>query len=215
MSSFISEEELDTFDGWLRYQGVEKSTLSAEQLEMWRGLFDEGKQASLAAPKARMKLGQVPEREYRYAVAIRNERGLWLTLWVRRSPRGEVFVLIPRGDRKWNPHASYHLKGRLHHKSYDMVHLPIPMRQPLNGEFRGAEHMGIFAGHGTRGGMECNPAEWSGMVEVPDGVLGPVHGGVSVDLVEPNCEPMDQGREIVLRQEFKDSVPWIVVSVMR
>jgi hypothetical protein len=27
--------------------------------------------------------------------------------WVARSPKGEFFVLVPRAERKWTPHASY------------------------------------------------------------------------------------------------------------
>jgi hypothetical protein len=51
-------------------------------------------------------------------VAVREDSDLWLTLWVRRSPKGEFFVMVPRGDRGWNPHTSYHLDGTLHMKSF-------------------------------------------------------------------------------------------------
>src|ERR1700730_18272914 len=39
--AFISEDELKTFEGWLQYQGVDASSLTPEQLKMWRGLLDE------------------------------------------------------------------------------------------------------------------------------------------------------------------------------
>jgi hypothetical protein len=52
-----------------------------------------------------MKLAQpIPNGEHRYAVAFREGSDLWLTLWVKRSPKGEFFVLMPRGNRAWDVH---------------------------------------------------------------------------------------------------------------
>lgn len=68
-----------------------------------------------------MKLKPLRKDEHRYAVAIREGSNLWLTLWVTRSPKGEFFVLVPRAQRKWTPHASYHQSGTHHMKSYDRV----------------------------------------------------------------------------------------------
>jgi hypothetical protein len=68
---------------------------------MWRRYFEEGQQAA-TAKEGLMKLRTVTG-EYRYAVAIRDAPDLWLTLWVRRSPKGELFVVIPRADPSWNP----------------------------------------------------------------------------------------------------------------
>ncbi len=66
---------------------------------MWRENFDKGREYSLANPKVGlMKLPQVPG-EHRYAVAVREGSDLWLTLWVRRSRKGEFFVMLPRADR--------------------------------------------------------------------------------------------------------------------
>ena len=71
---------------------------------------------SLPTPKVGlMKLQSLPG-EHRYAVAIREGSELWLTLWVRRSPKGEFFVMVPRADRGWDPHNSYHLDGTFHGK---------------------------------------------------------------------------------------------------
>jgi hypothetical protein len=54
---------------------------------------------------------------------------------------------------------------------------------------------------------------FSGVVEVPPGVLGPKHGGVTVDLVEPGAVPVDFPWErIVRRQSFNDAVPWVVIT---
>ena len=79
-----------------------------------------------------MKIKPVPD-EYKYAVAVREDTCLWLVLWVRRSPKGEFFVLRTMGDRDWNPHTSYHLDGTLHMKSHDRKVLTPQKRQPLTG----------------------------------------------------------------------------------
>lgn len=51
------------------------------------------------------------------------------------------------------------------------------------------------------------------MVEVPSGILGPKHGSIVVDLVEPGNEPISWPFKEVVRQTFKDDVPWIVIRI--
>jgi hypothetical protein len=51
MQEFISEDDLNTFEGWLRYQAIDAATTPPDELAMWRGLFDEGKKRSLASPQ--------------------------------------------------------------------------------------------------------------------------------------------------------------------
>ena len=210
---FISEDDLDTFEGWMKYQTVDIHTLEPEELETWRSLFDQIKQDVADTPKVgRMKLQ--PRCDYRYAVAVEYESNLWLTLWVRRSSKGEFFVMLPRGDRKFDPHTSYHLNGNLHMKSHGHKFLVVK-RQPLTGEFRGIVGLGTFYGHGPKGvGAVCDPSKFSGVVNVPADVLGPVHGGVSVDLVEPGYEPPESPwKNIAVRQVFQDFVPHLVITV--
>ena len=48
MQEFISEDDLKTFEGWLRYQGIDAATSAPEELEKWRGLFDDARKPSLA-----------------------------------------------------------------------------------------------------------------------------------------------------------------------
>jgi hypothetical protein len=212
---FISEDDLSTFEGWLRYQGFEAATTTPDELADWRSLFDEVRKNSLATPKVGlMKLRPLVQGEYRYAVAVREETDLWLTLWVRRSPKGEFFVMIPRSDQAWDPHASYHLNGTLHQKSFDHK-FASQKRQPLTGAFRGTEHLGAYAGHGPKGvGAICDPTAFSGVVEVAPGVLGPRDGKVVVDLVEPGCEPLTWPFTHAPRQEvFRDILPWVVIRI--
>src|SRR5258708_13438470 len=93
-----------------------------------------------------MKLQATVSGEYLYAVAIRDGSNLWLTLWVRRSRKGDVFVLVPRAERKWTPHASYHVDGTLHVKSYNRVSVSTK-RQALTGTFKGPQNVCCFECH--------------------------------------------------------------------
>ena len=215
MQDFISEEDLQTFVGWLRYQAVDASTTAPGELAMWRRLFEEARQRSAATPKVGlMKLQPVPG-EHRYAVAVREGADLWLRMWVRRSRKGECFIMRPLGDRDWNPHTSYHLDGTLHMKSHGRRVLPPQKRQPLTGVFRGSEHLGVDYGHAPNSvGAICDPTAFSGIVEVAPGVLGPRHGGVTVDLVEPDQKPTEfPWARIITRQVIRDITPWVVITV--
>jgi hypothetical protein len=46
-----TEFDLNTFEGWLKYQGFDPATQSAEMLADWKDMFDEVKQRSAATPK--------------------------------------------------------------------------------------------------------------------------------------------------------------------
>jgi hypothetical protein len=72
----------------------------------------------------------------------------------------------------------------------------------------------MFAGHSPKNiGAICDPAMFSGVIEVPPGILGPRDGFVAVDLVEPGCDPLELFNPVIQTQVFKDSVPWIVIRV--
>jgi hypothetical protein len=136
-------------------------------------------------PVGLLKLKPLRPGERRYAVAIR-DAGLWLTLWVARSPANDVYVMVPRANKKWAPHASYHASGRFHSKSFNAQLGPHQTRQALNSAFCGRENVGAFGGHGVSIDAICDPSDFSDVIEVPPGVLG---GAVSVDLVAPGIEP--------------------------
>jgi hypothetical protein len=215
MPEFINEDDLRRFEGWLKYQAVDAATISPQDLAMWRDVFDKGVERSLASPKVGlMKLQPVPG-EHLYAVAVREGSDLWLTLWVRYSRKGEFFVMMPRAELDWDVHASYHRDGRLHMKSNGRKVLPPQKHQPLTGAFRATQNLGRFSGHGPkRVGAVCDPTVFSGVVEVGPGVLGPRDGVVIVDLVEPGCEePIPFRTQIVQREVFHDTSPWIVIRI--
>jgi hypothetical protein len=211
---FISEDDLKTFDGWLRYQGIDAATTTPNELAMWRDMFDKARARSMATPKVGlMKLRRIPG-EHWYAVAVREGSDLWLTLWVRRSRKGEFFVMVPRADRGWDPHTSYHLDGTVHLKSFGHKFDPRGQkRQPLTGAFKGTENIIAYGGHGPKGvGAICDPTAFSGVVEVEPGVLGPRDGDIVVDLVEPGSEPIPW-RNVVRQEVFRDFIPWLVIRI--
>jgi hypothetical protein len=215
VQDFISEDDLKTFEGWLRYQGFDAATAAPEELERWRHYFDEVSKRCAATPNVGLMMFQSVPGEFRYAVAVREGSVLWLTLWVRRSRKGEFFVMVPRADRDWDVHTSYHLDGTLQMKSHGRTVLPPAKCQPLTGQFRGTEHLGGFFGHDPKSvGVICDPAVFSGVVEVAPGVLGPRDGGVTIDLVEPGCEPKPfPWTQIVRREVFRDILPWVVITI--
>ena len=216
MDEFISEDELQTFEGWLRYQAIDATAITQEELATWRRIFEEARQRCAANSKiGLMKLQPVPG-EYRYAVVIRDLADLRLTLWVKRSRKGELFIMVPRGDREWDVHTSYHLDGTLHMKSHGSTVFTTDRRQPLSGAFRGSEHLGAYFGYGPKSvGAICDPTAFSGIVEVSPDVWGPMDGWVAVDLVEPGTEPTMKipYSRIITRTEFTDLSPWVVITV--
>ena len=213
---FITEDDLSTFEGWLKYQGFDAAQLSPDELAMWRDTFEDVRRSSSATAKVGLMKLRVITGEYRYAVAVRDGGDLWLTLWVRRSPKGEFFVMMPRGDRGSDPHMSYHLDGTLHSKSYRHKSDLSRTLQPLTGTFRGTAHLGAYGGHGPKGvGAICDPSAFNGVVEIPPGVLGPRDGQVVVDLVEPGCEPLKWFSPVVQQKIFRDVVPWVVIRICR
>ena len=211
VQEFITEDDLDTFEEWLTSQALDGTMMTPDVLAMWRRNFDEGRERSLATPKARLR--NLRPDEHQYAVAVREGFDLWVTLWVKRSRKGEFFVMVPRGDRAWDPHTSYHLDGTLHGKSFGHTYPPKQL-QPLTGTFRGTEHLGAHGGHGPkRVGAKCDPSAFSGVVEVPADAL-PRDGTVVVDLVEPGCDPISWPfTRPVVTEVFRDFVPWVVIRV--
>ncbi|MGC2465342.1 MAG: hypothetical protein WA517_09115 [Candidatus Acidiferrum sp.] len=160
-----------------------------------------------------MKLRPPQPGEYLYAVAIRDGSDLWLALWVRRSPKGEFFVMVPRAERDWTPHASYHLDGTHHMKSYGQKTVRRH-GQALTGVFTGTENLGCFAGHGTNL-AECDQVLFHGVLEVPIGVLRAHHGTICIDLVEPGCQPITAipSHKVVRRKTFTDILPHVVITI--
>ena len=57
MQEFISEDDLQTFEGWLRYHGIDATKTMPEELAIWRRVFEDARERSTTSPKVgRMKL---------------------------------------------------------------------------------------------------------------------------------------------------------------
>jgi hypothetical protein len=153
--------------------------------------------------------------EYQYAVAVRDGSHLWLVAVVRRSPKGEFFVSVPRADKDWKPHVSYHCYGTFHSKRYDRVGLEIQL-PPLTSPFRGTANLGACNGarDPKRIGQICKPQVYTDVIEVPLAALNSQDGTIVVDLVEPGCNPITWPfQHQVAQKTFKDAEPWVVVRV--
>jgi transcriptional regulator with XRE-family HTH domain len=207
--------DLDTFEGWLKHQGFVVEGTPADLVSRWRADFESGKARREVARSAVFFNQPCPAGEYRYAVAIEDGAELRLALVVRRSRKGEYFILMPR-DGDWNPHASYHRLGQYHQKSFDQK-MMVQQRQRLD-QFTGTEHLGSFMGFGAGAAPICHPANFTSVLEVPPGILESTHGHVLIDLVEPGVAPKQIHREnpglrITDEKTFRDGSPWVVIAV--
>jgi hypothetical protein len=205
----------DTFEAYLKQQQLDAQRLAEEVEVILRRDYERRKSAVLAHDVRYMSSKPCPAGQYRYAVAIEDDTTLWLTLWVKRNPRGECIVLYPRGRGTWNPHATYHQDGRYHQKSHDLK-FGAQKRQPLD-SFKGAEHLGTFGGHGV-GTAICDPVAFTSVLRVPTGILEGLCGCVLVDLIEPGAAPAAHhrsvpGLRIVKEETYRDCLPWVVIAI--
>lgn len=146
---FISEDDLNSFDGFLRYQAIDPATATSDVLAQFREVFDEA-QAIRAATQPIGEIFKPTAGEHRYAVALREGSELWLASVVKRNRSGVFAFWIRPG---FLPHASYHTDGTFHFKTDDSKRKPLrpaPKRQRLTQAFKGCEHMGMLAGYGPK-----------------------------------------------------------------
>jgi hypothetical protein len=140
-----------------------------------------------------------------HAVAIRRDHGtLALFLRVARSRSG-IYVVFAAGQERpgHDPHSSWHRDGRVHHKSFKGEFMRR-RRQPLDASFTGTEP--FITTSTTRASApllpDCQPGQFSSVIEVPAQALGDAPSGTQVDvqLVGPNTEPTAPTFEHVLLQ---------------
>lgn len=199
------------------YQAIDTASLGEYELKAWRGYYEEGceaqRQRKIWTPRVRAH-----SNDLLYAVAVRDNAHLWLVLWVKRSTRGEYFVMFPRDEAGWDPHASYHRDGRHHHKSHDRKMIITP-RQPPTVGFRGTEQMlttPIELENVRAVKALCDPSQFTGVFEIPGGLLRQRGSGVAVDVTEANGPPLAQPwSEIVMQARFSDAVPEVLLTLWR
>ena len=204
------------FEVWLTdVQGIASESLDDAARVLFRREFDRGRAKDAAWHTQAAPSRPVPHRDHRYAVAIQDGDGLGLTFWIKRSLKGEVFLFYPR-DPEMNPHASYHLDGRYHQKTYDLK-TSLQLRQPLSGSFTATEHLGTFGGHGA-GPRIADGTSFDDILVLQPGILTGRSGKIAVDLVAPGTPPAAHHRamlDVVEERAFEDAVPWIVMAVCR
>jgi hypothetical protein len=76
---FISEDDLTTFERWLKYQAVDRSAFTPDELAQWQAVFDKIKKSP--TPKVGLRKLRAGPGEHLYGVFIREGSDLWLTLW--------------------------------------------------------------------------------------------------------------------------------------
>jgi hypothetical protein len=90
--------------------------------------------------------------------------------------------------------------------------------------FKESSHLGLFAGHGKSTGAVCDPKAFDGLVIVEPGILGPKHGSVGFDIVEPGYEQIWSrdfaGQfyfgKVVQREIFlRGNRPSVVITIQR
>ncbi|WP_240435105.1 hypothetical protein [Ralstonia solanacearum] len=166
-----------------------------------------------------------------YAVAVR-DIALYLELRIRRAASG-VYVVFARPPKvemvqqlpskkskiKWDPHSSYHSDGWRHQKSFNGTFCR-QRRQPLDSKFRGTEMVvSTSLTSAVTSGILCDPQEFSDVLEVPRADILPGRNGpasVSVDLVEPETQPMLPPNAGIILQKVCDTChPTLVVTIYR
>ena len=91
-----TEEEVSTFEGWL-FCTVRGATQKVFPMMNWLGdgsdFLKPARKSPNSGPLGKLKLTR--PGDLLYAVAIQDTSDLWLTFWVRRSPKGGNFRLLP------------------------------------------------------------------------------------------------------------------------
>ena len=160
-----------------------------------------------------------------FAVAVRDGKDLFLWLRIRRAADGDIYYIIPTGRHepeweKWNPHGSLHNDGNFHHKSFDKKIFPTKGQKP-NSNFKGTINMvarPIASNEPRAFGVICDPTKFSEVMEIPVTMLSPktYETYVSIDVTEANGSPSPNTSDgqILIQRVFKESVPWIMVSII-
>jgi hypothetical protein len=164
--------------------------------------------------------GQTNQNQKRmFAVAVRNGADLFLILSICRGPQGDVYVNFPREhEPNWKPHSSYHASGQHHQKSFGHKFL-VNHRQKPNADFSGTENVvttGIALDETVAIKRPCQAVDFQEVLEIPLCELRPekYRTLVSVDVTEPNAQPLiPLGATVVRQAVFQDAIPWILVTL--
>lgn len=204
------------FAEWLAYQGVDVDSLGQEQLAQWRALYAEAC-TGCVSPWTRS-----PGRKGTaalYAIAVRDTTNVWLFAWTKKSRKGDYYVFVPRTDRKWDPHASFHRDGRVHQKSHDRRIPPIRHEMKPDDSFRGAVSLGLYvidARSVAAVGAVCEPGLFDDVLAIPSSVVTGGRGRhlVAIEVVHAGGPSIAQpASRVLLERRFVGTVPEFLVTV--
>jgi hypothetical protein len=163
---------------------------------------------------------QPPHTQNRmYAVAVRDGAELFLICRIRRTVTGDVYVLPPRHDPRWNPHVTYHATGHAHANPDDPPYHVSHWQRPGT-DFQGTRAMGTMAITASEPRLinaPCKVEDYADVFEISVSEFRPEMGGtmLSVDLTAPSGQPSIAPGVRVLRQAiFQDATPWIMITVI-
>jgi hypothetical protein len=155
-----------------------------------------------------------------YAVAVRDGKDLLTVLTVHRDPRGDVYSNIPRPHiANLKPHSSYHASGQRHAKSFNRKAFVRRLQRP-DGSFRGIEQVEtLLIGSNDHRllNVPCQRSDFAEVFEIPYADVKNINQGrLCVDLAEPGAGHMTRfpGEKVLRQAVFKDTVPWILVTLI-
>jgi hypothetical protein len=137
-----------------------------------------------------------------YAVAVRDVE-LYLFLRVRRNPRGEVFVMFPRDEKRWDRHSSFHADGTHHQKSYDHKFLVQSGEKPTPEmrETRNVVTTGIASGEARAINTLCKPEGYAEIFEIAETQIRPENTGPTFQWISHHRT----GRSSLIASEFSST----------
>ena len=154
------------------------------------------------------------------AIAVRDV-DLYLEASVVRKTASDVYLNFHRDHNPtWKPHASYHASGQFHHKSYGQKFLTPMLGQKPDSTFKGTKNLasfGLATGEHLLLNQRCDASTFDEVFEIRAALLRPEKYSTYVytDLVEPGISPtLYPGATILKQAMFKDSEPWIVVTLL-
>lgn len=154
-----------------------------------------------------------------YVVVVREGNELFLFLRIARNKKGESFVMFPREDKAWNPHASLHADGTHHQKSFDRKFAVRKTVKP-DGELSETVNLvtiGIAADEPRKINTPCGIDQFSEVFEISPSDLRPerYRTNISIDLIPQNGEAIVPKSCRIIRQHIfqDDGLPSIMVTL--
>jgi hypothetical protein len=76
---------MQTFEDFMAYQGLISTDPEVGSLSDWREAYEDARERARLTPPVGATVLRKSTKGLLYGVAVEDEAGLWLSLWVRRS----------------------------------------------------------------------------------------------------------------------------------